>query len=578
MNRLWLYILLLLTGCSTLHTPLAREPYYPLAPESAFQTELLAESIKLERKRLASGLTPTETLRLLQLQNSEARGLVASSPRYAALKTQAVDLENSTVDLRQKVESLRADVSSAVRENRDEEKAAPSFDNPQVRARYFEIARLWNQDENDSAFEKCEQAARDESIRDNVSDEQWMRFVNLRMRIALDRTDWTAAEKAYAELRDIDDCAPTTTEAGLLISLYHFLQGQPDKAYTVWSRQCDKDESIYEQMRRSYWLARYSEQSNPIDARNRLMNIAKTPMPSYYSILAHQRLGMKMGPPVRTGKRAYLEKPISVPSRVDSLLTQSEAWLGDHLRRESQVSLRRAALILEKDDSLDATRALLYTAHLHQASGSTLDAMRIYSKVVERMGQSPKAATEIGYDFIDEMFPRPHAGLVDSFTRHWGVDADFAYAIIRQESAFNPSAVSPANARGWMQLMPFLAEQISSEWGFTAYYDPDYLFLAPENLKLASYHLHKLARILPHPALIAASYNAGVKRVGKWWKARGNAPSDVFTELIPINETRNYVKLVLRNYYAYKLLQLREGETLEPLLVSPTLPGFVSTL
>src|SRR5262249_36812764 len=54
---------------------------------------------------------------------------------------------------------------------------------------------------------------------------------------------------------------------------------------------------------------------------------------------------------------------------------------------------------------------------------------------------------------------------------------------------------------------------------------------------------------------IAASYNAGLSRVNGWWKRNGTHPLDVFVELIPINETRNYVKLVLRNYIHYKALR-----------------------
>ena len=82
-----------------------------------------------------------------------------------------------------------------------------------------------------------------------------------------------------------------------------------------------------------------------------------------------------------------------------------------------------------------------------------------------------------------------------------------------------------------------------------------FVFRGNENLKLAIFHLHQLQTVAPHPALVAASYNAGINRVGTWWKRSGRYPLDVFVELVPVNETRNYIKLVLRNYLYYKGLK-----------------------
>jgi hypothetical protein len=573
-------VALTLSACTTQHLPVVHEPYHPLAPESGLHSEFLSESVRLTRKMNggATALTAGESLRLLQLHTVETRQLKESAPRYQVLKSQSAELENNTVELRRSVDQLRTELAQAVREARSDEKDSTVFDDAGVRSRYYEIARLWNQDENEGAFAKSEIAMKDEALRDKVTDGQWAKFLNLRFRIALDRGDWVSAEQSFNELKDLENCSELSSESALVLALHWFVEGQSEKSYALWSEQCDPDESVYGIARRNYWLARFLEKKDPQKARELFLPIAASRLPSYYGVLAHQRLGAKIEPALRQKTKLYLNAPVEVKTRVHELFAQSEAWLADRLRRESQLALRRAALILEDDDSPQSTQALLYTAHLHQASGSALDAMRIYSKVVDRLGRNPEMLALVGYEFLEEMFPRPHSNLVDAFTRHWGVDPDFAYAIIRQESAFNPAAVSPANARGWMQMMPFLAEQISGEWGFSQYYQPDYLFLAPENLKLASYHLFKLQKILPHPHLVAASYNAGVRRVAKWWKQRYLAPADVFVELIPITETRNYVKLVTRNFIAYKLQKLEPGESLDPNTIPPELPGITSTL
>jgi len=135
------------------------------------------------------------------------------------------------------------------------------------------------------------------------------------------------------------------------------------------------------------------------------------------------------------------------------------------------------------------------------------------------------------------------------------MDPDFVYAIMRQESAFNPGAVSSADARGIMQMMPFLAKAIASQWDYGPYYNDKMLFYAYESLKLSIFHLQQLKTMAPHLALVAAGYNAGIVRVMSWWRRVYPLPTDVFIEMIPILETRNYVKLVLRNFFQYKTLK-----------------------
>ena len=143
----------------------------------------------------------------------------------------------------------------------------------------------------------------------------------------------------------------------------------------------------------------------------------------------------------------------------------------------------------------------------------------------------------------------------------WNIDPDFTYAIMRQESAFNPGALSMAHARGLMQLMPALAKTVSRAWGYQAFYNDKMLFIARENLKLASFHLYKLGTVAPNLVLTAAAYNAGLSRTYSWWRKYGSLPLDAFVEYIPIRETRNYVKLVLRNFIYYKALENRGSWT-----------------
>lgn len=131
------------------------------------------------------------------------------------------------------------------------------------------------------------------------------------------------------------------------------------------------------------------------------------------------------------------------------------------------------------------------------------------------------------------------------------------YAIARQESAFNPRAVSSAGARGLMQLMPATAKRTAQRFGVG--FDLNRLTEDPSyNAKIGSAHLGELMEDWKGSYILAfASYNAGGGNVIKWVRAYGDPRKpDVdevdWVERIPFYETRNYVQRVLENLRVYR--------------------------
>ncbi len=130
-------------------------------------------------------------------------------------------------------------------------------------------------------------------------------------------------------------------------------------------------------------------------------------------------------------------------------------------------------------------------------------------------------------------------------------------AIIRQESEFDPSVVSPAGARGLMQLMPATARMTARSEGIT--YQPSSLLNDPNyNITLGAAHLGDLVRDFNGSYVLAiASYNAGSMRAREWiadWGDPRSPSVDVvdWVELIPFAETRNYVQRVMENLQVYR--------------------------
>ena len=133
------------------------------------------------------------------------------------------------------------------------------------------------------------------------------------------------------------------------------------------------------------------------------------------------------------------------------------------------------------------------------------------------------------------------------------LDPVLVAALIRQESSFNPRAVSVAGARGLMQVLPAVGEEVSHSLGYPVWntallFDPD------ANLQLGTAHLATF--IKQHGAMprVLAAYNAGGSRVTRWVTKAGAADPELFAERIPFAETRDYVRLVQRNAEVYREL------------------------
>lgn len=163
------------------------------------------------------------------------------------------------------------------------------------------------------------------------------------------------------------------------------------------------------------------------------------------------------------------------------------------------------------------------------------------------------------WDALEWRFP---AAYRDSF-RRWGgeagVDPYLLMAIARRESAYNAEALSPAGARGLMQLMPGTATLVSRQLGLAA--PGPYGILEPElNIRLGSTYLgDMLGRYRGNRLAAAAAYNAGPGRVDRWLR---DSPRefDLFVESIPFRETRDYVQAIMTYRVIFESLA-NGGET-----------------
>jgi len=116
--------------------------------------------------------------------------------------------------------------------------------------------------------------------------------------------------------------------------------------------------------------------------------------------------------------------------------------------------------------------------------------------------------------------------LIEKYARHYGVDKKLVRAVMRQESGFNPRAVSPKGAMGLMQLMP----ETAALMGVQNPFDPE------QNIAGGVRYLRRCLVQFQDVRHALAAYNAGPENVVKY----NGCP--------PFEETRNYVATVMRNY------------------------------
>ena len=152
---------------------------------------------------------------------------------------------------------------------------------------------------------------------------------------------------------------------------------------------------------------------------------------------------------------------------------------------------------------------------------------------------------------LEALYPRPFKAAVDAAAKQYGVEPNFVWSIMRQESAFNPSARSWVGAAGLMQLMPATAREESKRAGL-ARYD---LYNANDNIKLGVSHLGWLGKNFAKPEYVMAAYNAGSGNARKWLKD-GGEKLDLphWIERVTFTETNGYVQRVSANLEIYRRL------------------------
>ncbi|MBQ0718844.1 MAG: transglycosylase SLT domain-containing protein [Gammaproteobacteria bacterium] len=302
-------------------------------------------------------------------------------------------------------------------------------------------------------------------------------------------------------------------------------------------------EPIRREQRWRYWQARAqlmtSSDADVIDrAKTTFRELSR--FRSIYGFLSSDRVGN----PYRMAENPLLTKA----SAVDTLANSA--------------AMLRVRELFVQGKNLSARREWYQTS-----KNFTPEQWLVAAQVAHRQQWHPQAVIAMSqasyWDDIDIRFPRPYRPAFEKHANTLDLPLTLLFAISRQESAFAADVTSPAGARGLMQLMPATAKQVARRHNIR-YKSRQQLFEPEKNISLGSrYFKDMMLRFDDNRILSIAAYNAGPHRVASWRKkTAGKLPHDVWVEIIPYSETRQYVQNVL----AYALIFAHHLELNQPLL------------
>lgn len=333
-------------------------------------------------------------------------------------------------------------------------------------------------------------------------------------------------------------------EAHLLLAFFALGTGDAPTARSHLDAACARRPDRITRDGCTYFGARVDELAGAGSrARTAYRGLARSATHDWYGLLARRRL-RELGDPYSSEAPTV---PVPAPG-VIPLPPEVEFLASIGLDEEAAERLRAH----ESDFGEPGIRGLAAKVRAHQRLGDHARAFRLARQGATATEQGdPQGDPGWHAFFVAAMLPRPHADLVEVLAPRLGVDVAYVYGTMRQESGFDPAAVSRVGAIGLLQLMPSTAARAASRAGLD--FDATQLFDARTNVQVALAEMSELSRRRHgHIVLVAASYNAGVAATDEWLGKRRQLPLDLFVEWIPFDETRGYVRRVVGHAARYR--------------------------
>lgn len=423
----------------------------------------------------------------------------------------------------------------------------------------MQLARnYWTENQNDKALKTLDKIESQVKGRTSLVDVQWMRG-----RMAEERQDFKEAILWFqAALKETIDTPGMKDRISWYLAWNERKAGQYDEAIAILKDLQKRADGAFDKDRYQFWLAKTYQAKHDSDAKDEFKSLIKNDPLNYYGLLAHRELGLPL--PAKTISKA--DEDAEERADTKTITKRLRNWMDPiyfnwlvavHENNIARDYLDNIAKSLKKSSPRDSdswvallhsyARSQNYQAMFNQLSALDADVRR---GIVE---ENPQI-----------VFPAPYFETVAQSAGRFGISVEFIYSIMRQESSFNPQARSQMDAFGLMQLLPEVAKR-SAIANNIEYSSTDELYEPHVNIPIGASYLRELWDKYNGEIILAvASYNARDEAIVSWLKTRYRGDTLEFIEDIPYDETRDYVKLVLRNMITYEIMTRRDENMLFP--------------
>jgi len=369
------------------------------------------------------------------------------------------------------------------------------------------------------------------------------------LRFDVQEKRWVFITKNYAKFDTKTTFLSARQKRELLwiLGFSNFLIGDPIKAGKIFTSLKKGAKDLMELMKVDYWYAVTLKQRGKKKGAAKIFKSIhqKNPL-HYYSVLSLVRLGemneQASFPSVPEDETpAVHEDPCALlPENVQMLVRMG---MSDEARAE--ITNQRNEIL--KNLASDPDKLL----QIFHCSGAQDVLFRSLSGKYNKYTQYYPYKDIFSYWKI--LYPFYRMEEVNSLSEKYNVPVYLILSIIRQESRFDSGVTSYAGAMGLMQLMPKTARHIADKLGEP--YDREAVYAPETNMRYGVYYLSTLIKKFNgNMALAVAAYNGGPHNVETWLKQKWTDRLDLFVELIPYVQTRNYIRRVTTSFTRYGYL------------------------
>lgn len=328
--------------------------------------------------------------------------------------------------------------------------------------------------------------------------------------------------------------------------------GQYSDAARIFDEQIRLYPTAAETVSALYWRGRLYETQDrdPARAAANYRTIVRVYQHFFYAQMSRARLS-ELGA-TQPASAADLDRfqPLAIPHLVDTFPEDSPHLAKARLLANAGLNEYIAREI--KADPNSSSWSALAEAQIYSSYGETFRAVRALKRALPSAASAPIASIPLAYWRI--LFPEEWWTTIQAESVKNNLDPYLVASLIRQESEFNPSAISNKDAFGLMQLLPSVGRRLAREEGIEHF--QTFQLLDPVmNIRLGTRYLRQtLDKFGGVQEYALAAYDAGDNRVTDWQAAGPYSGIDEFVESIPFTETREYVEAILRNEETYKAI------------------------